>query len=85
MDNYVFSTGGLALVMGKYDHSMPVSLDHQPCPKKNVTLRSSGAHPFADLSCFSGRCAISNASIRTSIMKAEALYNKGMFAMGHGC
>ena len=26
--NYIFSTRDLALVMGKYDHSMPVGLDH---------------------------------------------------------
>ena len=27
--DYIFSTGDLALVMGKYDHSMPVGLDHR--------------------------------------------------------
>ena len=27
--DYMFSTGDLALVMGKYDHSMPVGLDHR--------------------------------------------------------
>ena len=27
--DYIFSAGDLALVMGKYDHSMPVGLDHR--------------------------------------------------------